>query len=275
MTETSGIVGIVAASIGLLGLLVAAFIAALLQDRRERDATVRKACEDFLREMVALRQHAWLFVRRPGDRKATLEAMRAAEQRARFEMDRLRLLVRSTEAQYCARRVVRHSHALVLEAEAILKKEDPEFREDERCCPPARLVEDFSWRFINLVRSETRVRGLMYADPEKWRFDQPDPSDEVTTTVKPVSQEDRSRCPTHGLDPYDPALPSEWTVVAALLAAVISTVITWATLDGGANPATAIPWAAAAAVFAALTVWLTVKRLVLRRSLPLPAAGSH
>jgi hypothetical protein len=190
------IAAIVTAAVGFLGVLVGAFVTARREDRRARDAVVRAASEAFLRQVVQLRQSYWLVTRAAGGADEMTKLVQA-EQRARYEMDRLRLVVRSTRTQYFARRVLRHSHGLQLLAEAATRGTEAQLRGDERCCHPGVLVEHFTWIFIDGVRRETRIKGRVLEDPPTWRLEQRDPGEPDAPHRQGPRPERVEHCPIH------------------------------------------------------------------------------
>jgi hypothetical protein len=190
----------VTAAVGFLGVLVGAFVTARREDRRARDAVVRTASEAFLRQVVQLRQSYWLVTRADGDADEIAQEMTKlvqAEQRARYEMDKLRLVVRSTRTQYYARRVLRHSHGLQLVAESATRRAEAKLRCDELCCPPGVLVEHFTWIFIDGVRREMRIKGRGLMDPMTWRLEQRDPGEPGAPDRQDPTPEMVEHCPIH------------------------------------------------------------------------------
>ena len=187
-----GVFALLGALIGVAGGTVSTRLAARWENKRSYEALTRAAASDFLRPIVRLRQAYWKLDRQLGDAAFLRSEMDTSEQLARFEMDRLRLVIRSTEVQYFARRVIRHAHGLGL------KVDNKPLRPDERCCSPGRLMEHFAYEFISGVRRETGVKPGIYKDPVKWNFENVEEGFEEPTLVAPSTPEDRNVCPIHG-----------------------------------------------------------------------------
>ena len=85
---------------------------------------------------------------------------------------------------------------------------DPQIeRKDQRCCPPVTLVEHFTWKFIDGIRRETRVKEGVFKDPRDWRIARPDPGGQRLLDQPSPNEEDPESCPIHGVEEHAPHEP--------------------------------------------------------------------